>query len=79
MFSLEQTEVNGGSLTLDGGAVCLDQSSNKWTLVTGIGAKNCEDCLEILNCVSQSKVVSTLGKRNPPPPPPPTLSGNARI
>ena len=60
--SLEQTESDGGSFTLDGGAVCLDRSSNKWTLVTRIGAKTCEDCEKILNCErkeTESKVVST--------------------
>ena len=58
--SLEQTESDGGSFTLDGGAVCLDRSSNKWTLVTPIGAKTCEDCEKTLNCVRvESKVVST--------------------
>ena len=65
MFSLEQTAVNGGSLTSAGGVLCLDQSSNKWIMRTGNGPKNCkdsEDCLEVLNrqCHESQEIENTV-------------------
>ena len=47
--TLKQTETNNGSLTLAGGAVCLDQSSNTWMMVAGpIKCNDDEGCMEDL-------------------------------
>ena len=50
VYTLKQTETNNGSLTLAGGAICLDQSSDKWIVVAGpTKCKDGEDCTEYLN------------------------------
>ena len=54
LSTLEDTEAKGGSFTLDGGAVCKDQSSNKWFILTaGKGSEKCKDGKDCQEDVSQ--------------------------
>ena len=41
--TLEDTEGNSGSFSLDGGAVCKDRSSNTWFMFTGKGSQTLKD------------------------------------
>ena len=54
LSTLEETEANGGSFALAGGAVCKDQGSNKWFLLTaGKGSQKCMDGKDCQEDISQ--------------------------
>ena len=72
VYTLEQAEASGGSLTQDGGIVCLEQNSNLWILLKHDDPRICDkvqDCKNGLddwqaaNC-SKGKIV--FGKINMP-------------
>ena len=68
--TLNETETHGGSLTSDGGIVCLKQNSNDWILLTHSDPMLCDqiqDCEngldEITQCQQETTTTSTITTR----------------
>ena len=60
--TLKETEANGGSTTLDGGVICLEEDSDKWIMLAKDDPKMCDhnkDCREAWdeNCPNEDSTV----------------------
>ena len=63
VFTLNETEANEGSATVDGGLICLNQDSDKWIMMKEGGTRRCDnnqdckngmDVIERENCTNDA-------------------------